>query len=166
MRRKLSRTVLLMYPRPWRERYGREVRELAEELAATEQIPSWRLTLGLLLSGLTERFRSWRRRYWIAAGSAFVLLAVVGLVSFSSTASRSDHSTLRTNSKYVEIPNVIVLNPAMVKSVKQLTASGPACIVNLNPKTGAVIYAKSVRIHGARCNTLVLGNRSTVVPNS
>jgi hypothetical protein len=157
MRRKLSRTVLLMYPRPWRERYGREVRELAEELAATEQIPSWRLTLGLLLSG---------RRYWIAAGSAFVLLAVVGLVSFSSTASRSDHSTLRTNSKYVEIPNVIVLNPAMVKSVKQLTASGPACIVNLNPKTGAVIYAKSVRIHGARCNPLVLGNRSTVVPNS
>jgi hypothetical protein len=156
----------MVYPRPWRQRYGREVRELAEELASADQIPSWHLTLGLVLSGLTERFRSWRLGHWVAAGSACVLLAAVALVSFSSTAPRPSHYALRTNSKYVEIPNVTVLNPAMAKAVKQLTGSGPACVVNLNPKTGAVIYARSARKHGAGCSTLTLGNRSTVAPKS
>jgi hypothetical protein len=156
----------MAYPRPWRARYGREIRELAEELATTDRIPTWHLTLGLLLSALTERFRSWRIKNWIAVSSAGLLLATIALVLFSSPVPLSSHSALRTNAKYVEIPNVTVLNPAMAKAVKQLTGSGPACVVNLNPKTGAIIYSRSVRKHGAGCSTLTLGYRSTVVPNS
>lgn len=155
-----------MYPRSWRERYGREVHELAEELAATDQVPSWRLTLGLLLSGLTERVRSWRLKHWIAAGSACVLLATFALVSFSSTTPQSTRSALPAHSKGVVYPDVIVYNFELGKGVKQLTAAGPVCVVNLNPKTGAVIYARSVRNNGAGCSTLVLRNRSKVVPNS
>jgi hypothetical protein len=155
-----------MYPRAWRERYGREVRELADELAATDGIPSWRrLTLGLLLSGLTERVRSWRLKHWIATVSTCVLVAV-GLAALSSTTPQSTGSALRVHSKGVVDPEVIVYNIELAKGVKQPTASGPVCIVNLNPKTGAVIYAKSVRNHGAGCGALVLGNRPTVVPNS
>jgi hypothetical protein len=164
MREKLSRVILSIYPRAWRERYGEEVRDLADEFATAEPASSWRMTLGLLGSGVRERFRSWRPRHWVAIASTGFALATGGTLIVSETQSQSPRaitpspparSYVPTTASPV-FPNVFVFNYGEV--IKGHPPSGTQCLVSLNPKTGAVIYARSVRNNGVSCGTLLLRN--------
>jgi hypothetical protein len=167
MRGRLLRAIFLIYPRTWRERYGDEVGELTDELAATNQTPSWRLALGLVLSALVERARSWRPRQWIAYTSACVVLVAIVLVSLSTTASRPTHTSARVTSVH-EVRRVVVLNPGTgnVVSSTKVAFAQVKCIVTLNPKTGAVLSAEPVGGNPTGCSAyLSLPNDPTVNSN-
>jgi hypothetical protein len=143
MRERLTRVVFLVYPQAWRDRYGDEVRDLTDELASTDHASSWRLVVGLFLSGLVERVRSWQPRRRIVYTSAGVVLAAVAVVSLSMTTSRSPDTSPRVTSVHAVGPTFLP-DPG-TGSVVPSTKAGLArvrCIVTLNPKTGATISAK------------------------
>jgi hypothetical protein len=166
----VSRVILLLYPRAWRDRYGGEVRDLTDELVRAGTSSSWRMALGLLGSGLRERYRSWRPRHWIALVSTGFALVIVGVTLLSASQAQSPRAVSSSNparpdpptsASPVVFPNVYVFNwgGGLIKGHQP---SETQCLVRLNPKTGAVIYARSVRNNGASCDTLLLRNSPLV----
>ena len=67
------------YPRRWRQRYGGEVRDLAEELIGSGESTSTRAAGGIVLAAVREHCRAMGRprRATAVAGGAVVLLAGV-----------------------------------------------------------------------------------------
>ncbi len=51
--------ILALYPRDWRERYGDEVSDLADELVRMGETTPARARLGLVGGAAVERWRSW-----------------------------------------------------------------------------------------------------------
>jgi hypothetical protein len=157
MRERFARRILWFYPRAWRDRYGDEVRELAHELASTGHASTWKLAVGLILSGFVERLRSWRTTKRVTFASACVILAAVAAVSLLVTTSGpiSDRGgaeggatvTLGTNPVHPSAPGPI----AQAK-----------CVVVLNPVTGAVLSVRAARSVPTGCRSV---KPTTIDPN-
>jgi hypothetical protein len=68
-----------LYPKQWRERYGKEVEDLSKELLAAGEVTRRHLLLELVSSGLAERVRSLNRVRLVVVSGAVALLAIIGL---------------------------------------------------------------------------------------
>jgi len=73
----VNRGVLALYPRDWRERYGREVADLADELIMAGETTSLRAALGLAAGAAVERCRAVARRAVLAAAMAACGIALL-----------------------------------------------------------------------------------------
>lgn len=83
---KTLRTVLALYPKSWRERYGSELIDLMEELRE-RGTPSWRLVLGTIPSAAIEHGRSLRDRRRLALAAVVMMVAAAagaGVLLYSS----------------------------------------------------------------------------------
>lgn len=158
IRERCFRGALLAYPRVWRDRYGDELSDLADELAAAEQISWWRLILGTLASGFVVRIRGWQWREWMAITTTGVSFVAIVLVSLSLTASRSPVQSPRTQTIYSYGPGTPSNPPTGVLDSK----IGTECLVKVNPTTHAVVSAKSVPI--PRTMRLPKGTESESAP--
>jgi len=76
----------------WRDRYGNEVGDLADEILDKGESSALRVTSGLLLAALVQRVRSWKLS-WKALAASGATLAFIGtvvvVIVFSGTG--SDH---------------------------------------------------------------------------
>jgi protein-S-isoprenylcysteine O-methyltransferase Ste14 len=74
----VNRRLLVLYPRGWRDRYGAEVADLADELIAAGETTSRRAALDLLAGAAAERWRVIASRAVLAtaAAAAGIALAV------------------------------------------------------------------------------------------
>jgi hypothetical protein len=79
MNRRLARLLLMLYPRPWRERYGTEVVRLTQDLIVTGETTPARGALNMMGAALAERGRAlaYSSRTAVAMVVA-ALLAVAG----------------------------------------------------------------------------------------
>ena len=79
MNRRLARLLLMLYPRPWRERYGTEVVRLTQDLIVTGDTTPARGALNMMGAALAERGRvlAYSSRTAVAMVVA-ALLAVAG----------------------------------------------------------------------------------------
>ena len=73
----LFRSLVVLYPKAWRERYSKEVGDLSAELLAAGETTRLHLALGLAMSALAERVRSLHRARLVAVLSDGAALAVV-----------------------------------------------------------------------------------------
>jgi hypothetical protein len=103
MNRRLKGWLLSLYPRRWRDRYGPEVGNLADELIDAGETTPLRAGFDLTFSALTERGRAlgerWRalgRRRVLAMATAFAMLLVLG---FALTG----HQTMRGGSSAMTV---------------------------------------------------------------
>jgi hypothetical protein len=81
MNRRLSRWLLALYPRRFRDRYGAEVSNLTDELIETGQTTPLRAGLDLTFSAVGERGRALSRpRRVLAAAMAFAMMLILGFV--------------------------------------------------------------------------------------
>jgi hypothetical protein len=100
MNRRLTRWLLALYPRYWRDRYGTEVASLNEELINAGETTPLRAGLNLLAGAAVERGRALaasRHAVLAAAAAAIIMVAVLafGLSSgrATSAAARADGFT-------------------------------------------------------------------------
>jgi len=91
--RSLVDRVLRLYPRAWRDRYGREVQDLVDELIESGEFSPTRITVGLVVSALVQRIRSWRPswRTLVVSGTVLAFVAVGVIVAKGS---RSGHPSV------------------------------------------------------------------------
>ena len=75
MNRQLLRLLLALYPRDWRQRYGAEVTDLAEDLVRSGQRTSWRSAFDLLAGAVSTRAHA------VASAPAAVIATVVTAAS-------------------------------------------------------------------------------------
>ena len=85
MRSRLFRLLVMLYPRPWRERYSEEIGDLSAELLVAGEVTRLRLVLELLGSALAERVRSLHRSRFVLVLSGSAALVVVVVVAFLAT---------------------------------------------------------------------------------
>jgi hypothetical protein len=80
---RLFRSLLMLYPKNWRERYSEEVADLSAELLAAGEVSQSRLALELTKSALAERARVWHRTRTLAVllGSAALIVVVAALLA-------------------------------------------------------------------------------------
>ena len=85
MNRRLAHLLLMLYPRPWRERYGAEVVRLTQDLIVTGETTPARGALNMMGAALAERGRvlAYSSRTAVAMVVA-ALLAVAGSFYASS----------------------------------------------------------------------------------
>jgi hypothetical protein len=87
MNRHVIRLLLMLYPRPWRDRYGTEVVRLTQELIATGETTPTGGALNLAAAALAERFRA------LAASSrTAVAMAVAALLAVAGSFYANSHS--------------------------------------------------------------------------
>lgn len=79
MSRWLFRSLGKLYPKAWRERYGKEVEDLSEELLAAGEVTRRHLVFELVCSGLVPRVRALHRARLVVVAEAVALVAIVGL---------------------------------------------------------------------------------------
>ena len=88
MSSRLARTLLKLYPRRVRDRYGAELLDLQTELEAQHQVSRARLTLDMLAGALSVRHRRERARLALITALVIVGLATAGaLITQSGTGS-------------------------------------------------------------------------------
>jgi protein-S-isoprenylcysteine O-methyltransferase Ste14 len=73
--------LLALYPRGWRDRYGAEVADLAEELISAGETTPLRTAFGLVTGAAVERWRSCRSRLAPAAVATAAACAIALAVS-------------------------------------------------------------------------------------
>jgi hypothetical protein len=79
MNRRVTRLLLALYPRAWRDRYGAEVTSLTDELIRAGETTSLPAGLNLVAGAMTERARELAgSRNALAVMSAAVIIAMVG----------------------------------------------------------------------------------------
>jgi hypothetical protein len=80
---RLSRSLLMLYPRAWRERYSEELTDLSAELLAAGEVSRSRLALELTTAALAERAHSWNRTHTLAVllGSVALIVVVAALLA-------------------------------------------------------------------------------------
>jgi hypothetical protein len=80
---RLSRSLLMLYPRAWRERYSEELNDLSAELLAAGEVSRSRLALELTTAALAERAHSWNRTHTLAVllGSVALIVVVAALLA-------------------------------------------------------------------------------------
>ena len=85
MRSRLFRLLVMLYPRPWRERYSEEIGDLSAELLVAGEVTRLRLVLELLGSAFAERVRSLHRSRFVLVLSGSAALVVVVVAAFLAT---------------------------------------------------------------------------------
>ena len=81
----LFRSLVVLYPKAWRERYSKEVGDLSAELLAAGETTRLRLALELARSVLAERVRSLHRGRFMVVLSGSAALVVVVVATFLAT---------------------------------------------------------------------------------
>jgi hypothetical protein len=81
----LFRSLVVLYPKAWRERYSREVGDLSAELLAAGETTRLHLALELARSVLVERVRSLHRGRFMVVLSGSAALVVVVVATFLAT---------------------------------------------------------------------------------
>jgi hypothetical protein len=81
----LFRSLVVLYPKAWRERYSKEVGDLSAELLAVGATTRLHLALELARSALAERVRSLRRGRFIVVLSGSAALVVVVMAALLAT---------------------------------------------------------------------------------
>ena len=81
----LFRSLVVLYPKAWRERYGNEVGDLSAELLEVGETTRLRLALELARSVLAERVRSLHRGRFAVVLSGSAALVVVVVATFLAT---------------------------------------------------------------------------------
>jgi hypothetical protein len=81
----LFRSLVVLYPKAWRERYSKEVGDLSAELLAVGETTRLHLALELARSALAERVRSLHRGRSMAVLSGSAALVVVVVATFLVT---------------------------------------------------------------------------------
>ena len=81
----LFRSLVVLYPKAWRERYSKEVGDLSAELLAAGETTRLRLALELARSVLAERVRSLHRGRSMVVLSGSAALVVVVVATFLAT---------------------------------------------------------------------------------
>jgi hypothetical protein len=81
----LFRSLVVLYPKAWRERYSKEVGDLSAELLAAGETTRLHLALGLAMSALAERVRSVHKGRSMAVLSGSAALVVVVVATFLVT---------------------------------------------------------------------------------
>ena len=82
---RLFRSLALLYPKTWRERYADEVADLSAELLAAGEVTRPRLVLELLGSAFAERVRSLPKTRFAVLLSGGAALVVVAVATFLVT---------------------------------------------------------------------------------
>ena len=119
-RHSLADRILRLYPRAWRDRYGDELGDLVDELAAKDGVSTLKVASGLVIAALVQRVRSWRWswRTLAVSGTALALVATLVVVLHSpepshpgGTAVEQTKGTIPTSSNGAldskEIPDFI-----------------------------------------------------------
>ena len=81
----LFRSLVVLYPKAWRERYSKEVGDLSAELLEAGETTRLHLALELARSVLTERVRSLHRGRFMVVLSGSAALVVVVVAAFLAT---------------------------------------------------------------------------------
>jgi hypothetical protein len=81
----LFRSLVVLYPKAWRERYSKEVEDLSAELLAAGETTRLHLALELARSVLAERVRSLHRGRFMVVLSGSAALVVVVVATFLAT---------------------------------------------------------------------------------
>ena len=85
MSNRLLRAILLLYPRAFRRRYGPEIQDLVNDLAAAGDRSRLRLAGGLLLSAAAERLRAVRVDTRLAIPTLAAVVALGTIVGVTSS---------------------------------------------------------------------------------
>jgi protein-S-isoprenylcysteine O-methyltransferase Ste14 len=80
MNRRLLRLILALYPRDWRQRYGTEVADLAQDLVADGERTPWRSALDLLAGAAKTRARAVTAAPTATIAGAVIAVSAAGLV--------------------------------------------------------------------------------------
>jgi hypothetical protein len=116
------RWALRLYPRWWRERYGAELHDLADELVAAGATTEPRAAAGLVIPAALERSRALRRRGAKLALVGLALIAVAGISLAAVTSSRSPVPRAVASKPTARIELVTFMNPAA--STQEITVLG------------------------------------------
>jgi protein-S-isoprenylcysteine O-methyltransferase Ste14 len=101
----VNRRLLVLYPRGWRDRYGAEVADLADELIAAGETTRLRSALGLFGGAAAERWRvATSRAVLVPAAAAAVAAAGIALA-----VSRTLHGAPATRPYFVTHPAGLLL---------------------------------------------------------
>jgi hypothetical protein len=76
--------ALKLFPKSFRERYGKELLDLSDELIAANETTRFQLALGLFASAFVERVRPVVQRRRILLTSAVSVVVVVGIAALST----------------------------------------------------------------------------------
>jgi hypothetical protein len=116
------RWALRLYPRWWRERYGGEVHDLADELVAAGETTAPRAAAGLVIPAALERSRALRRPGAKLALVGLALIAVAGISLAAVSSSRSPAPRAVASKPTAPYELVTFMNPAA--STQEITVLG------------------------------------------
>jgi hypothetical protein len=124
MNRHLVRLLLMLYPRPWRDRYGAEVVRTTQDLIATGETTPTRGALNMAGAALAERARALTDSSRIAVAMAVAALLAVAVSFFVSGHARPP-------------------KPASAASARSVTVklAGNTCDFELGTARGVVVQA-------------------------
>jgi hypothetical protein len=94
MTRRLTRAILLLYPRRVRERHGPEIVALIDELIANEGRSRVRLFIRLAIDGLVQRTATTTTAWTVTA--VLTATSLAGLAASGFAAASAHHGALRT----------------------------------------------------------------------
>lgn len=94
MRRRLTRAILLLYPRRVRKRHGAEIVALVDDLIAHEGRPRVRLFIRLAIDGLLQRTATTTAAWTVTV--ALTATSLAGLAASGFAAASAHHGALRT----------------------------------------------------------------------
>jgi hypothetical protein len=106
------RWALRLYPRWWRERYGGEVHDLADERVAAGETTAPRAVAGLVIPAALERSRALRRPGARLALVGLALIAVAGISLAAVASSRSPAPRAVASKPTAPYEIVTFMNPA------------------------------------------------------
>ncbi len=93
MNRRLSRWLMALYPRAFRDRYGQEVSSLTDELIGAGETTPLRAGFDLTFSAVSERGRALSRpRKVLATAMAFAVLLILGFALTGHQQARSSQT--------------------------------------------------------------------------
>jgi protein-S-isoprenylcysteine O-methyltransferase Ste14 len=101
----VNRRLLALYPRGWRDRYGAEVADLADELIAAGDTTRLRAALGLLTGAAAERWRVVTSRAILVPAAA----AVAVTAGIALAVSRTLHGAAATRPYFETHPAGVLL---------------------------------------------------------
>ncbi len=165
MRHVVVRVVLVLYPRRWRERYGKELQDLLEDLDRNSDRSHTGIMMSLLAGAAEERAGALRaRRIWIATAAVMVIaIATIAIVTVAphhagangSRTLQADSGPPPTATDGSQVPNrdpspriKLRLQADIRRLCAQLPAGHRATAIELNPDTG-IIVGKIVQTCGS-----------------
>lgn len=172
MSSRLTRTLLKLYPRRIRNRYGDELLDLQDELRAQDDVSRTRLIRDMLAGALLVRSA---RRAYLVTGAVLIIggLAVAGAAIGrlgADSPGRTSHSQAQVSRWPWILPGVRVRTALLPNASSCFVADGSSC--SLTPCTeftgrssseGAVAYSSA---SAAPRRTPLAGTRCTAYPHA